>query len=105
MLGTFTVQTGYFQDRLLPGVTFVYDINSNSGAALPSITYRFTESFSATVGMNFFWGRWEFEDQPIAPLGTLGSEVGKHAYQDGVENGLAVVRERDEIFLRIRYTF
>jgi hypothetical protein len=105
MLGTFTVQTGYFQDRLLPGVTFVYDINSNSGAALPSITYRFTESFSATVGMNFFWGRWEFEDQPIAPLGTIGSEVGKLAYQDGVENGLAVVRERDELFLRIRYTF
>jgi hypothetical protein len=105
MLGTFTVTTGYFQDRLLPGVTFVYDVNSNSGAALPSITYRFTESFSATVGMNFFWGRWEFEDQPIAPLGTIGSEVGKLAYRDGVENGLAVVRERDEAFLRIRYTF
>jgi hypothetical protein len=105
MLGTFTVQTGYFQDRLLPGVTFVYDMNSNSGAALPSITYRFTESFSATVGMNFFWGRWEYEDAPIAPLGTLGNEVGRLAYRDGVENGLSVVRERDEAFLRIRYTF
>jgi hypothetical protein len=105
VLGTFTVQTGYFQDRLLPGVTFVYDVNSNSGAALPSVAYRFTESFSATVGMNFFWGRWEYEDMPIAPLGTIGTEQGSLAYRDGVENGLAVVRERDEVFLRIRYTF
>ena len=47
MLGTFTIQTGYFQDRLLPGITFVYDVNSNSGAILPQLTYRFTENFSA----------------------------------------------------------
>jgi hypothetical protein len=99
------VQTGYFQDRLLPGVTFVYDVNSNSGAALPSVAYRFTESFSATIGMNFFWGRWEYEDSPIAPLGLIGTEQGRLAYRDGVENGLAVVRERDEVYLRIRYTF
>ena len=50
MLGTFTIQTGYFQDRLLPSVTFVYDLNSNSGAMLPQITYRFTENFSAVGG-------------------------------------------------------
>jgi hypothetical protein len=105
ILGTFTVQTGYFQDRLLPGVTFVYDRNSNSGAALPAITYRFTENFSATFGVNAFWGRWEYENMAIAPLGTIGSEQGRLAYRDGVENGLSVVRERDEAFLRIRYTF
>ena len=105
MLGTFTVQTGYFQDRLLPSVTFVYDLNSNSGAMLPQITYRFTENFSASVGMNFFYGRWETVDTAIAPLGVVGSEVGHMAYQDAVENGLAVVRERDEAYLRLRYTF
>jgi hypothetical protein len=105
MLGTFTIQTGYFQDRLLPGVTFVYDLNSNSGAMLPQITYRFTENFSASVGMNFFFGRWETTDMAIAPLGTVGAEVGSLAYRDGIENGLAVVRERDEAYLRIRYTF
>ena len=33
---TFTAQTGYFQDRLLPGITWVYDVQSESGAALPS---------------------------------------------------------------------
>jgi len=105
MLGTFTIQTGYFQDRLLPGMTFVYDLNSNSGAILPQITYRFTENFSASVGMNFFFGRWEREDMPIAPLGTVGTQSGQLAYQVGIENALAVVRERDEAFLRLRYTF
>jgi hypothetical protein len=105
MLGTFTIQTGYFQDRLLPGVTFVYDLNSRSGAALPQLTYRFTENFSASVGMNFFFGRFETVDTPIAPLGVIGNEAGRDAYKDGAENALAVVRERDEAYLRLRYTF
>ncbi|MEB2345437.1 MAG: hypothetical protein OZ948_11915 [Deltaproteobacteria bacterium] len=105
ILGTFTVQTGYYQDRLLPGVTFVYDRRSNSGAALPSLTYRFTENFSGTVGLNFFFGRWQTVDMPIQGLGTVGGESGKLAYQESVENGLAVVRERDEFYMRLRYTF
>jgi hypothetical protein len=105
MLGTFTIQTGYFQDRMLPGITFVYDLNSNSGAILPQLTYRFTENFSASVGMNFFYGRFERVDIPIAPLGVIGTEAGHMAYEDGAENALAVVRERDEAYLRLRYTF
>ncbi|MCL4685287.1 hypothetical protein KJ059_11120 [Myxococcota bacterium] len=105
ILGTFTIQTGYFQDRLLPGVTFVYDRRSNSGAALTSIGYRFTENFSGTVGMNFFWGRFQTTDIPIQGLGTVGNQAGRGAYTQGVENGLAVVRERDEFFMRLRYTF
>ncbi len=105
ILGTFTVQTGYFQDRLLPGVTFVYDRRSNSGAALTSIGYRFSEAFSATIGMNFFWGRFQTTDIPIQGLGTVGNQVGSAAFTQGVENGLAVVRERDEFFMRLRYTF
>ena len=105
VLGTFTVQTGYFQDRLLPGVTFVYDRRSNSGAALPSLTYRFTENLSGTVGLNFFFGRFQMVDMPVSGLATVGGESGRFAYQEAVENGLAVVRERDEFYLRIRYTF
>ena len=104
-LGTLTAQTGYYQDRLLPGVTFVYDRRSNSGAALPSVTYRFTENFSGTVGMNFFFGRFQTVDMPIQGLGTVGGESGRLAYQESVENGLAVVRERDEFYMRLRYTF
>jgi hypothetical protein len=103
-LATFTVTTGYFQDRLLPGVTFVYDFQSNSGAALPSVTYRFTENFSATFGMAGFWGRYEKKPSPLWSAG-LDNHVGRGAYKSFVENGLSAVRERDEIFMRIRYTF
>ncbi|CAG1000279.1 hypothetical protein MYXO_02958 [Myxococcaceae bacterium] len=101
---TFTTQTGYFQDRLLPGITWVYDFQSNSGASLPQITYRFTESFSATFGFALFWGRYQGKEFPLNPL-TPGNQTGRYAYQTWVENGLAVIRDRDEVFLRIRYTF
>ncbi len=59
MLATFTVSTGYFQDRLLPGFTLVYDFHSVSGAGLANVTYRFTENFSATVGMAGFFGHYQ----------------------------------------------
>jgi hypothetical protein len=104
ILATFTVTTGYFQDRLLPGVTFVYDFQSNSGAALPSVTYRFTENFSATVGLAGFWGRYEKKPAPMVPV-ALPERVGRMANKSWVENGLSLVRERDEAFMRIRYTF
>src|SRR4030095_3455493 len=55
MLGTLTVNTGYFRDRLQPAVTFVYDQQSNSGGILPKLTYRFTSNFSATIGANWFY--------------------------------------------------
>ena len=29
----------------------------------------------------------------------------RNAYKDFVENGLSAIRDRDEIFLRVRYTF
>ncbi len=101
---TFTTQTGYFQDRLLPGITWVYDVQSESGAALPSITYRFTESFSATFGFALFWGRYEGKDLPVNTL-TPGNQAGAWAYREWVENGLAAIRDRDEVYMRIRYTF
>jgi hypothetical protein len=41
----------------------------------------------------------------ISSIGDVGNRVGRHAYDDAVENALAVVRERDEIFMRLRYTF
>jgi len=104
MLATFTATTGYFQDRLLPGFTFVYDFQSNSGAALPSVTYRFTENFSANFGLAGFWGREEKKPAPLVPF-ALGERFGRGANKSYVENGLSLVRERDEVYLRIRYTF
>ena len=105
ILGTFTVQTGYFQDRLLPSVTFVWDMRSDSGAALPQLTYRFTENFSASFGLAAFWGRFQTKREQLVSQGLPGNKVGSQSYQAHVQNGLAVVNERDEIFLRIRYSF
>ena len=38
-------------------------------------------------------------------LSIVGQNFGRYAYTTTVENGLAIIRERDEIFLRLRYTF
>jgi hypothetical protein len=82
----------------------VYDFQSNSGAALPSVTYRFTENFSTTFGMAGFFGRYEKKKAPLWTPGLV-NRVGNGAYKSFVENGLSAVRERDEFYLRIRYTF
>ena len=96
--------TGYFQDRLLVALTFVYDVQSNSGAGLPSVTYRFSESFSASFGMNFFYGRSQ-QRVPYLNPPAIGNRVGSHAYKDFVDPGLTVVQDRDEFYFRLRYTF
>jgi hypothetical protein len=104
MLATFTVSTGYFQDRLLPGFTIVYDFGSQSGAGLPNVTYRFTENFSATVGMAGFFGHYQTKKAPLYTT-ALGNRVGRGAYDSFVENGLSAIRERDEFYMTLRYTF
>jgi hypothetical protein len=103
-LATFTALTGYFQDRLLPAITFVYDLPSNSGAVLPSIQYRFTENLSVTVGLADFFGRESLSTTFLTQIGPA-NRVGRHRDKDGVEQGLAVLSERDEVFLRVKYTF
>jgi hypothetical protein len=104
VLATFTIQTGFFRDRFQSNTTFVYDFGSNSGAWLPSVTYRYTENFSVTFGAGVFAGRMAARDMPLSPT-SLGNRAASHAYDDFVENGLSVVRERDELFLRVRYTY
>ena len=104
VLATLTINTGYFQDRLLPSLTFVYDVQSNSGAVLPQVAYRFTSNFSATVGVSFFYGRFEPKTAALNPIASL-NRTGRHANTDFVENGLSVIRDRDEAFLLVRYSF
>jgi hypothetical protein len=108
MLTTFTVGTAYFQDRLSPNITSVYDVQTQSGAILTGISYRFTQNFSAAVGMAFFYGKPDFVDEPIAGFGPAGNRSqadADHLYKSGREGGLAIVRDRDEMWARIRYTF
>jgi hypothetical protein len=105
VLFTFAMFTGYYQDRLLPTLVSVYDFNSRSGGLLPSITYRFNEAFSITTGINWFWGRGQYKDMPVRAFAPTGNRTGPHAYEDGVENVLSAINRRDEIFLRLRFTF
>jgi hypothetical protein len=105
IFGVFAVSTGYFQDRLLPSLVAVYFVRNNSLAVLPEVTYRFTEDFQITFGIAVFAGREQERPMPINELATVGERFGRNAYKTSVENGLAVIRERDEVFLRIRYTF
>ena len=104
IFGVFAVATGYFQDRLLTSLTMVYFVNNNSYAVLPQVTYRYTENFSVSFGVAGFSGRDKEKRMPINPL-LAGNGFGRSANSTFVENGLAVIRERDEIFVRLRYTF
>jgi hypothetical protein len=49
-------------------------------------------------------GRVQEQTPALVPV-SLDNRVGKGAYKSHVENGLSVIRERDEFFLRVRYTF
>ncbi|MBW2421990.1 MAG: hypothetical protein JRH19_25875, partial [Deltaproteobacteria bacterium] len=105
VLGTLTAQTGYFQDRLLATMTLVYDVMSVSGAGLPQVSYRFNQDFSVTLGLAVWFGRDQLVDMPNNPIGGAASRWGDNAYKDRQSNGISPVRDRDEVFLRLRYTF
>ncbi len=102
-LGTFTIQTGYFQDRLLPALTLVHDIGSNSGAILAQAAYRFTEAFSATIGFQNYYGTPQYGNVPLRQIGLQNN--GGDFTERFRFNGLSPVAERDEISLKLRYTF
>jgi hypothetical protein len=105
VLFTFAMFTGYFQDRVQPQFVTVYDIRSQSGGLLPSLQYRFTESFSVTIGMLYFFGRTELKDMPLQDIAPAANRSGANAYESGVDNLLSLVRTRDEVYLRLRWTF
>jgi hypothetical protein len=104
-LATFTVATGYHQDRLVPTLTVVHDFPSRSGAVLVSASYRYTENLSIQVGLNAFYGSVRSLEAPLVAPGTAAGGAGKGAQRAWVENGLSQIRDRDELFLRLRYTF
>lgn len=104
VLATLTAFTGFYQDRLNPSITAIYDFMSESGGVLPSISYRFSESFSVEFGMAFFYGKWQSTRMALNPV-SLGDQVGSGAYRDFSERGLALVRDRDEAYVRLRKTF
>ncbi len=105
ILFTFAILAGYFQDRLLPQFVTVYDFQSQSGGVLPQMQYRFTENFSATIGANLFFGQTELKNMPIRGVAPNGNRADPNAYKNGEDNLLSLFRGRDELFLRLRWTF
>jgi hypothetical protein len=104
-LATFTAVTGYHQDRLVPSFTWVHDLASRSGAVLFGVSYRYTENMSIQVGANAFYGRVRSLEAALVAPGTPAGGAGRGSQRAYVENGLSQVRDRDELFLRLRYTF
>ena len=78
---------------------------SVSGGILPELQYRFSSKFSVSVGALLFFGREETVDMPVNDIAAGFDRTGNGAYKNSVENGLAVIRDRDEIFMRLRYSF
>ena len=105
ILGTLYIQTGYFQDRLLPQLILVYDVKSVSGAAIPQVTYRYSDAFSISFGVALFMGREFLVDMQNNGIGPAGNRLGDNAYQNSTPAGLGIVRDRDEVFFKLRYTF
>jgi hypothetical protein len=93
--------TGYFQDRLTPRAVFVLDPPTSSGAVLSSLSYRFTDRFSATVGMNHFFGHVSQTQASYFPTVLLSSPQ----YNSETLRGIAPARNRDELFAVVRWTF
>lgn len=103
LLGTFTVMSGYFQDRLLPAATLVHDVPTASGAILFQTTYRFNQAFSATVGLATFYGKPE--RQAVAFNQAVVTNNGGSFEARTRYDGLSALAERDEAYLSLRYTF
>jgi len=102
---TASVGTGYFQDRLVPSFTAVWDRKSGSGALLPQLTYRITQNFSMQIGAGVFFGRTQRRTSPLVPVGTPTNGAGKGSYHSYADLGLSSIRDRDELYLQLRYTF
>jgi hypothetical protein len=102
-LGTLSVFTGYFQDRLLPAVTWVHDVPSSSGGVVAQLTYRFSQDFSTTFGVASFYGDPDERALALSPafLTNQGGDYKANLRYDG----LSALAERDEVFLSLRYTF
>ncbi len=103
VLGTFTIATGYFHDRLLPAVVFVHDLRSASGGVIGQISYKFSENFSATVGALLFYGEPDDNRLPFHPIAM--SDATTDFETRTRYDGLSAVAERDEVFLKLRWTF
>ena len=98
---TLTMLTGYFQDRLNPRVTAVWDPDSSTYGLLAGVGYRWNDAFSTSFAVNHFFGA-----QKQAQVGLFPPV--QNTYPDltsAMFRGTAAVRNRDVAQLIVRYTF
>ncbi|RIL00797.1 MAG: hypothetical protein DCC71_18635 [Proteobacteria bacterium] len=84
-------------------MTWVHDVRSKSGGLIAQMTYRFSQDFSATVGVAGFYGKPDELQSPFRPL-LVGNQGGDFK-SDTRYDGLTAISERDEVFFLLRYTF
>jgi hypothetical protein len=100
-LVTLTMFTGYFQDRLNPRFTLVFDPTTSTGGLITGLGYRFTESFSTAFAVNHFFGHHVQNRAATYPIALYSNN---DFTSDGFR-GLAPVTNRDEIAWVVRYSF
>jgi len=104
LLATLTAFTGFWQDRLMTFVTLIHEVESNSGGQIVTVNYRFSESFSVTVGMSSFYGdpsRSRVLDVSPATRFHTGTDFTQRSNFRGV----SAISQRDELFVSVRKTF
>jgi hypothetical protein len=103
LLATFTAFTGFWQDRLMTFVTLIHEVQSNSGGQIVTMNYRFSESFSVTIGMSSFYGK-PTEERVLARNPVTRFHTGDFEQRSNFW-GLSALAKRDELFVSLRKTF
>ena len=107
---TLTVFTGYFQDRLNPRFTAIWDPTTSPYGLLRGIGYRWNEAFSTSFGINHFWGHATQTRVGLFPATLLTSTdavdwTAEARPGSTIIRGLGPVRNRDAASLTVRYSF
>jgi hypothetical protein len=103
LLATLTAFTGFWQDRLLTFMTLIHEVESNSGGQIFQMTYRYSESFSVTVGLSSFYG--DPSRQRVLDISPVTRFHTADFTQRTNFRGLSAISQRDELFFVIRKTF
>ena len=69
-----------------------------------SLQYRFTDSLSVTVGMLYFLENTA-TDMAVQEISPVVNRAGRNAYRRASTTAFAGIRKRDEVFMKLRWTF
>ena len=99
-----TAITTYFQDKLSPRVTIVWDPTTSTYGVISGVGYRFNDSFSTAFGLNHFFGSFKQTRTALFPV-TLLAGIGAVDLTAESGRGFAPARNRDVASMILRYTF